>query len=58
MTLSLLDGSMPVPGTGTWAVARMSKSYEPAPDALVVDSGNPVGQLIKRAVEFVGHGSG
>ena len=46
------------PGSWQRVVARMSKSYEPAPDALVLDSRNPVGQLIKRAIEFVGHRSG
>jgi hypothetical protein len=45
------------PGSWQRVVAQMSKSYQPAPGALVVDSCHPVEQLIKRAVEFVNRGT-
>jgi hypothetical protein len=43
------------PGSWQRVVARMAKSYQPTPGALVLDSRHPVEQLIERAVEFVRH---
>jgi hypothetical protein len=45
------------PGSWQRVVTRMSKSYQPAPGALVVDSCQPVEELIERAVEFVSDGT-
>jgi hypothetical protein len=44
------------PGSWQRVVARMSKSYEPAPGALDVDSRNHVEEMVEDAVEFVGPG--
>jgi hypothetical protein len=45
--------------SGSWqrVVAQMSKTYQPARGALVVDSRQPVEQLIERTVEFVSQGT-
>ena len=45
---------------GHWrrVVAQISKTYEPAPDALVVDSRNAPEEMVERAVDFVRRGTG
>lgn len=45
------------PGNWQRVVAQMSKSYEPAPGALVVDSRNLVKEMVEHAVEFVEPGA-
>jgi hypothetical protein len=45
---------------GNWQriVARMSKSYQPSPGALVLDSCNTRDAMVKQAMDFVHRGTG